>query len=114
MATQSVWGIDIGQCALKAMKLRLVNGELRVEAFDVVEHDKVLSQPDAEPDQLIRTALETFLSRNSLEGSSVIVAAPGKSGITRFVKLPPVETKQIPEIVRFEAEQQIPFDINEV
>jgi type IV pilus assembly protein PilM len=30
------------------------------------------------------------------------------------VKLPPVEPKRIPEIVRFEAAQQIPFDINDV
>jgi type IV pilus assembly protein PilM len=43
-----------------------------------------------------------------------VVSIPGQSGFTRFVKLPPVEEKQVPEIVRFEAEQQIPFSIDEV
>jgi len=28
--------------------------------------------------------------------------------------LPPVETKKIPDIVRYEARQQIPFDLNDV
>ena len=110
----TVWGIDIGQCALKALKLRSIDGDLRVEAFDVIDHPKILSQPDADRELLIRNALEKFLARNNVIGSSVVVSAPGQAGFTRFVKLPPVETKQIPEIVRFEAEQQIPFDINEV
>ncbi len=115
MATaKSVWGIDIGQCALKALKLRDVDGELRVEAFDIIEHPKILSQPDADRRQLIRTALEQFLARNHVAGSALVVSVPGQTSFTRFVKLPPVEAKRVPDIVRFEAEQQIPFPINEV
>ncbi|HAU38085.1 MAG TPA: hypothetical protein DCX07_10270 [Phycisphaerales bacterium] len=115
MATpKSVWGIDIGQCALKALKLREVNGQLQVEAFDIIEHPKILSQPDADRKQLIRNSLEQFLARNNVAGSAVAVSVPGQSSFTRFVKLPPVETKRIPDIVRFEAEQQIPFPINDV
>ena len=110
----TVWGIDIGQCALKALKLRNIEGDLRVEAFDVIDHPKILSQPDANRERLVRNALEQFLARNNVTGSAVAVSAPGQTGFTRFVKLPPVEPKQVPEIVRFEAEQQIPFNINEV
>jgi type IV pilus assembly protein PilM len=115
MATvNSVWGIDIGQCAMKALKLREVDGELRVEALDVIEHARILSEADVDRVQLIRTALETFLSRQTMAGSLVAVAVSGQSGFTRFVKLPPVESKKIPDIVRFEAEQQIPFPIADV
>ena len=32
----------------------------------------------------------------------------------RFIELPPVESKKIPDIVRYEARQQIPFDLNDV
>src|SRR2546421_9277633 len=42
------------------------------------------------------------------------MSAPGQSGVARFVKLPPVEEKKIPDIVRFEAKQQIPFNLEEV
>src|SRR5437879_8423817 len=109
-----VWGIDLGQCALKAIRLQEVDGELTATAFDYVEHPKILSQPDADPDQLTREALEKFLSRNSLKGDLVAISVPGQSGLARFVKLPPVEEKKIIDIVRFEANQQIPFPLDEV
>src|SRR6516225_744519 len=113
--TPGVWGIDLGQCALKAIRLQQQpDGQLVATAFDYVEYPKILSQPDADPDQLTREALETFLSRNTLRGDTVAIAVPGQSGLARFVKLPPVEEKKIADIVRFEAKQQIPFNLDEV
>src|SRR5437879_1474224 len=109
-----VWGIDLGQCALTALRLENMDGQVTATAFDYVEHPKILSQPDADPDQLIREALEKFLSRNSLRGDLVAISIPGQSGLARFVKLPPVEEKKIGDIVRFEAKQQIPFNLEEV
>ena len=115
MAEQpGVWGIDVGQCALKAIRLVEADGQVTATAFDYVEHPKILSQPDADPDQLVREALEKFLSRNSLRGDLVAISVPGQSGLARFVKLPPVEEKKITDIVRFEAKQQIPFPLEEV
>ena len=112
---KSVWGIDIGQCALKAIKLR-ADGDNppQVEAFEVVEHSNVLSQPDVDARALIQASLEEFLQRVDVSDSEVAVSVLGQSSFTRFVKLPPVEQKKIPDIVRFEAEQQIPFPIEEV
>jgi type IV pilus assembly protein PilM len=109
-----VWGIDLGQCALKAIRLEMKDGQAVATAFDYIEHPKILSQPDADPDQLTREALEQFLSRNTLRGDMVIISVPGQSGLARFVKLPPVEEKKIADIVRFEAKQQIPFPLEEV
>ncbi len=116
MATvqKGVWGIDIGQCALKALRLELIDGKPTATAFDYVEHTKILSQPDADPDALIREALDKFLSRNDLKLDDVAIGIAGQSGLARFVKLPPVEEKKIAEIVKFEAKQQIPFPLDEV
>ncbi|WP_439626422.1 type IV pilus assembly protein PilM [Gemmata sp.] len=111
---KGVWGIDIGQCALKAIRLELIDGRPTATAFDYVEHTKILSQPDADPDALIREALEKFLSRNTLKFDDVAIGIAGQSGLARFVKLPPVEEKKIAEIVKFEAKQQIPFPLDEV
>ncbi len=111
---QPVWALDIGQAALKALKL--VPGDtpdqVKAEAFDFVEYPKILSQPDA--DELVRKALETFLERNDLKGCKVAIGVPGQSGLVKFIKLPPVEEKRIPDIVKFEARQQIPFALEEV
>src|ERR1700747_699348 len=109
-----VWGIDLGQCALKAIRLENHDGELTATAFDYIEHPKILSQPDADPDQLTREALEQFLSRNEIRGDTIVISVPGQAGLARFVKLPPVEEKKIADIVRFEAKQQIPFNLEEV
>ncbi|MFO0813476.1 MAG: type IV pilus assembly protein PilM [Gemmatales bacterium] len=109
-----VWGIDLGQSALKAIRLELIDGVVTATAFDYIEHPKILSQPDADPDQLTRDALNQFLSRNTLQGDHIAISVPGQTGLARFVKLPPVEAKKIPDIVKFEAKQQIPFPLDEV
>src|SRR6478752_3189363 len=111
---KGVWGIDIGQCALKALRLELVDGKPTATAFDYVEHTKILSQPDADPDTLIREALDKFLSRNEVKLDEIAIGIAGQSGLARFVKLPPVEEKKISDIVKFEAKQQIPFPLEEV
>ncbi len=111
-----VWALDIGQAALKALKL--VPGpdpqHVVAEAFDFVEYPKILSQPDADPEALVREALQTFLERNDLKGCKVAIAVAGQAGLVKFIKLPPVEKKRIPDIVKFEARQQIPFALEEV
>jgi type IV pilus assembly protein PilM len=115
--SSAVWGIDIGQCALKALRCRPHEKDERrmvIEAFDYVEYPKILTQPEANRDELIREALEQFVSRNDVSSDSVAIAVPGQSGLARFIKLPPVERKKIPDIVKYEARQQIPFALEDV
>ncbi len=113
--TVSAWGIDVGQCALKALHCRVEGNQVIADAFDFVEYPKILSQPEADPETLIKEALEQFLSRNkiSLE-DRVAISVPGQSGLAKFFKPPPVDSSKIPAIVRFEAKQQIPFPLEEV
>ncbi len=112
---QSVWGIDVGRCALKAIKLRApAEGQVELLAHDYVEHAKILSLPDADGDELIANSLERFLSRNDISNAAVVVSVPGQQTLARFTKLPPVDPKKIPDIVRYEADQQIPFNMDEV
>jgi Tfp pilus assembly PilM family ATPase len=42
------------------------------------------------------------------------MSVPGHAAFARFAKLPPVEPKKVPDIVKFEAVQQIPFPIEQV
>ncbi|HDZ21445.1 hypothetical protein LCGC14_0125020 [marine sediment metagenome] len=111
---RTVWGIDIGQCALKALKVVDFEGILQVVDFDIIEHPEILSQPDVDKGELIRQSLEQFLSRHSTQGATIALAVPGQSSFTRFFKPPPVDIKELPRIVQYEAAQQIPFAIEEV
>ncbi len=114
--SNAVWGIDIGQCALKALRCRPNEdgGRITADAFDYIEYPQILSQPEADPVELVREALEQFLSRNSVHGDRVAISVSGQSGLARFIKLPPVESKKIPDIVKYEARQQIPFALEDV
>ncbi len=111
---RSVWAIDIGQCALKAIRVRSVGDRIEALAHDYIEHAKILSQPDADRPALVADALKQLLDRHDLRSDRLVVAVPGQSTLSRFTKLPPVEPKKVPDIVRFEAGQQIPFDMDEV
>jgi len=113
----AVWGIDIGQCALKALRCTSHAEDAQrvvVDAFDYIEYPKILSQPEADPVELVGNALQEFLSRNSVRGDRVAISVSGQAGLSRFIKLPPVESKKIPDIVKYEAKQQIPFALEDV
>jgi type IV pilus assembly protein PilM len=117
----AVWGIDIGQCAVKALKCRRhPEDQTRIvaEAFDFIEYPRILSQQggdsSSDPAELIQEALKLFLSRNTVRGDKIIISVSGQAGLARFIKLPPVESKKIPDIVKYEARQQIPFPLEEV
>lgn len=115
--TASAWGIDIGQCALKAIRCTPYGEDPTkavADAFDYIEYPKILTQPEADPVALVREAIQLFLSRNDIRGTKISVSVSGQSGLARFIKLPPVEISKIPDIVRYEANQQIPFDLDDV
>jgi type IV pilus assembly protein PilM len=115
--TGAVWGIDLGSCALKALRCRpheKDDNKIVVEAFDYIEYPKILTQPEANREELIKEAFDQFISRNQLDGDRVAISVPGQSGLARFIKLPPVEAKKIPDIVKYEARQQIPFALEDV
>lgn len=49
-----------------------------------------------------------------IKGAKVNYAVSAQSVFTRFVKLPSVGEEQVADIVKFEAQQNVPFPINEV
>jgi type IV pilus assembly protein PilM len=110
------WGIDIGKCALKAVRCQASSEPRKItaDAFDYVEYPMLLTQPEADPVELVRAALAEFVGRNKLKGTRVAISVPGQSGLSKFIKLPPIEAKKIPDIVKYEARQQIPFPLEQV
>lgn len=115
MASPNVcWGIEAGAGAIKAVKVAIENERVKLLDFVHVPHAKTLSTPGLDQDDAMRVALGTFTSQTDLSGARVSVSVPGHSAFARFAKLPPVEPKKVPDIVKFEAVQQIPFPLEEV
>ena len=119
--SQDVWGIDIGQAGLKAVQLRYAEAADQVLAmghayikYGDPDSPKILSQPDAVPEELIPQAIERFIENNDVDGARVAISLPGPTSLARFINLPPVESNKVAEIVKYEAKQQIPFDLDDV
>jgi type IV pilus assembly protein PilM len=113
----AVWAIDLGNSSLKALHLSAESGVVEVIGFDNIQHGKILTGAgvtEEEKDELIALSLRRFVKQNDLGRDDIVISVPSQHSFARFVNLPPVEAKRIPEIVKFEAAQQIPFDINEV
>jgi type IV pilus assembly protein PilM len=108
------WGIDIGNRALKGIKLQRAPEGIKIVDFAFIEHDTILSESGDNRLSLIQTALAKFVGRHDTRRTPICVGVSGQQSFARFVKLPPVEPKKIPEIVKFEAVQQIPFPLDEV
>jgi len=115
-ASDAVWAIDLGNNSLKALHLVAVGDTVQVIGFDHIPHGKILASGvgAAEKEELVAITLRQFAQRNDLGFDPIIISVPSQNSFARFVTLPPVEAKRLPEIVRFEAAQQIPFDMSEV
>jgi len=104
----------MGYGAIKALKVENDGGNLKVLDFAVINHPRVLSTPELDQNDAMRVALGTLVSKYDLSNTRIAVSVPGHQSFARFATLPPVEPKKVPDIVKFEAVQQIPFPLEEV
>ncbi len=89
------------------------NGGFILKGF---ETDTIIADPafEASRESQIRVALEELVQKLNIPKAKVRYAIAGQSVFTRFVKLPPLQDDNIEQIVTFEAQQHVPFPINEV
>ena len=89
------------------------NGGLILKGYDSTS---ILADPAAEMARLpqIKLAISELAERMKVSKAKVRYAISGQSVFTRFVKLPPIEEENIDQLVAFEAQQHVPFPIDEV
>ena len=108
------WGLEMGAGSIKALKVEADGDGLKVLDFAVIPHQRALSTPEIDQNDAMRVALGTLVSQYDLSGAQLAISIPGHQSFARFATLPPVEPKKVPDIVKFEAVQQIPFALEEV
>jgi type IV pilus assembly protein PilM len=59
-------------------------------------------------------ALQDLLANGGFESRQINVCAPGFHVFSKFVKLPPVDTSKVTQIIQYEAQQNVPFPLEEV
>ena len=109
------WGFDVGDSAIKAVKLALDDATDRVvvEACDCIEFGIPLSLADIDQNrgELIQQAFEQMFERHGREADRVCVSLSGSKILGRQFDLPVVKSKKVAEAVEFEAAHQIPFPL---
>jgi type IV pilus assembly protein PilM len=108
-----MWGIDIGDAALKAVNLKRVSKQIVLQDFHVIRYSEAAGDPGARRNGNARAALEE-LRRRGLGKEPCFISIAPQAVFSRFISLPPVDKRRIPEIVLYEARQQIPFSLDEV
>jgi type IV pilus assembly protein PilM len=89
------------------------NGGLILKAYD---SETIVADPamDAARISQTRVAVADLAQRLKVGKVKARYALSGQAVLTRFVKLPPIQGDDIEQIVTFEAQQQLPFPLNEV
>ncbi|MDG1357231.1 MAG: type IV pilus assembly protein PilM [Akkermansiaceae bacterium] len=107
--------------------LNIGSQRIAMAAFDVsksglltlLKYDStsILADPAAEMARLpqIRVAISELIDRLGISKTTKVrYSISGQSVFTRFIKLPPIEDDNIEQLVAFEAQQHVPFPIEEV
>ncbi len=104
-----VLGLDVGEHSVKYALVCRRGREFVVEHCGIVDLKKK-DDPGKNPYETIRTTL----TAKGVKSFRIVVGISGQSIFLRFVRLPPVPRAQMDQIVRYEAQQQVPFPIEDV
>ncbi|HVV73201.1 MAG TPA: type IV pilus assembly protein PilM [Chthoniobacteraceae bacterium] len=89
------------------------SGGLVLQAYRLTELVADPAADSSRPSQM-KIAIEEMMGHLKAKSGKVNYAISAQSVFTRFVKLPPVDAEQVDQIIKFEAQQNVPFPIDEV
>jgi type IV pilus assembly protein PilM len=113
-SARRVLTVDLGASTLKVAEFGIGRGgAMTLLRFAVAE---LGLDPNKEEDRgkFITPTLTKILKEHRIKTKDVALSISGQSVFMRFVKLPPVDATQVEQVVRFEAQQNVPFPIEEV
>jgi len=114
--SKNVVGLDIGSSAIKLVELK----EKKGGSYELVKLGVERLSPEAIVDGSIMDSsmvVETISKLNnekSVKNSNYATSLSGHSVIIKKISLPEMSPEELAESIQWEAEQYIPFDINDV
>jgi type IV pilus assembly protein PilM len=113
---KQVVGCDVGSSAIKIVELK----PLKNDEFQLVHAAVAELSPEAIVDgaimdsSLVVEALTGLISQNGVKNTKFGGSLSGHSVIIKKIQLPSMTEAELAESIQWEAEQYIPFDINDV
>ena len=111
---KSFLAVDFGAANLKLAEFEMNEaGNLLLKQYGF----KALGQEGAQEatrEAAMTKALQELLSEHPVVSKNINICAPGFHTFSKFVKLPPVDTSKVTQIIQYEAQQNVPFPLEEV
>ena len=114
LGTERILAVDIGASSVKMAEfVALKSGGIELVNFGVGSLN-MDPQGDADRGSFIVSTLREVMQESQIRPGPVLLSVSGQSVFSRFVKLPPVDKEKVDQIIRYEAQQNVPFPIEEV
>ncbi|MEK7286845.1 MAG: type IV pilus assembly protein PilM [Nitrospirota bacterium] len=108
-------GLDIGSGALKLVQLKKVKRGYVLKKFSIFPIDPELIVDGAVIDSgQVVAAIRELFEKEKIKIKNVALSVSGHSVIVKRINLPLMSEDELQESIKWEAEQFIPFDINDV
>ncbi|MCP3984871.1 MAG: type IV pilus assembly protein PilM [bacterium] len=113
--SKSIVGLDIGSSSVKAVELVVRNKGIELQHVGVAPlPPEAIVQGAFLNSGAIVDAIAQAIDTAGIKTKNVATAVSGHSVIVKKISLPVMTRDELEESIRWEAEQYIPFDINEV
>jgi type IV pilus assembly protein PilM len=112
---KSLVGLDIGSSALKAVELRAARGgyELVHLAYQGLQSDTIVDGHIIDLNHVSDT-INRMWTEQAIKTNQVATSISGHAVIVKKITMPTMPEEELDEQIHWEAEQYIPFDINDV
>ena len=112
---KSLVGLDIGSSSVKAIELKSVGKGFRVSAIGVesVPPDSIVDGAIIDGGA-VADAVRRLFANKRFKAKDVVASLSGNSVIVKKITLPSMTEAELGESIYWEAEQYIPFDIQDV
>jgi len=112
--SKSFLAVDFGAGSLKLAEFEVNEaGGLRLKQYGLKSLGAEGAQETAREATILK-ALQEMLAEKGIKAKTVNVCAPGFHVFSKFVKLPPVDAGKVTQIIQYEAQQNVPFPLEEV
>ncbi len=113
--SKSIIGLDIGSSAVKVVEATAKKGGIDLHHVGVATlPPEAIVQGAFLNSSAIVDAIQEAVEASGSKAKNVAAAVSGHSVIVKKISLPSMSRDELEESIRWEAEQYIPFDINEV
>jgi len=113
-AAHKVVTVDLGTSTLKFAEFGISRGGALTLLQFGVEELGLDPNKEEERAKFITPTLAKLFKKYRVKEREILLSISGQSVFMRFVKLPPVDPGQVEQVVKFEAQQNVPFPIDEV